>query len=540
MTAIGRLLARVEVPFTPATYDAAFPIRGGSLPGLGGDGQLSIPAAYACTVVVSEDIAKVPLSMFARTEANGKPAKSEATNHPLHELLHDQPNDEQTALEFREWMTAVALNRGRAIAEITAGPRGPVDQLTPLYPDRIVGFEVVPATGQRVLNYNDPRKGMRRIPRDELFILRGRFGKGVIEYARRSFEVMHAQMLFQSELYGRGLRSPGYLSHPKTLSDPARERLRKALDAYGTGGERAGRPLLLEEGMKWETIALSLEDAEFLASLQHSVADVCRWYRVPQHKVNELIRATENNVAQLSTDYVTDSLLGWAERWEQAIRRDLIIAKAKFYAEHNLDGLLRGDTLTRFQAYQIAVTFGWMTRAEVREKENMNPIDGLELALLPLNMAAQVAGGNPGAGPISGAQIDRPVVAYLRVLVRDGAARIVRKETASLAKLAERTGGTGDEWRSGVRTFYREHAEFVGRVLRLPDEAAEEYCLERQVMATEIGPSTVDDEMTYLRTVSALTRLALTTSTVLQLEDRPAAPALSGDVSSIADLIAVA
>jgi hypothetical protein len=196
-------------------------------------------------------------------------------------------------------------------------------------------------------------------------------------------------------------------------------------------------------------------------------------------------------------------------RCEQAIRRDLIVNKAKYFAEHNLDGFLRGDAASRSTAYSLAIQWGWMSRNEVRARENLNPIPGMDQPLTPLNMT-----GNPGgssAAPSPGAQ------SYLRVLVRDAAARVVRKETATLAKLAERTGGTGEEWRRGVAAFYVEHAEFVGRLLRIPDEAAEEYAGRRAAHLIEAGPAALDDFDTS--TVADLTDLALERAPVLQLPE---------------------
>lgn len=523
LTAVGRMASTIEViPFTPATYDSTF--RSATLPGLprmADDGHLALPAAYACTVAISEDIGKIPLQIF---EQSGD-AKNLARNHPIYDLLQHQPNSSDTAIEFREYMTALAVNRGRAIAEIRPGPRGPVDQLIPLHPDR---YTIQRTTaGDQVLVYQDPVKGDRKLTRDQLFILRGRFGTGVLSYARKNFELQLAMQQLAREMYGRGLRTPGYLSVKEKLSPAARSSLRDALDEYMGGGERAGRPLLLDAAAEWKTTSITLEDAEFLATLQHGVLDVCRWYRVPQQKAQQADGGTLGQIVQASVDWVVDGLLGWGVRWEQAIRRDLIL-NSRFMAGHNFEGLLRGDTQSRFEAYKIAVTFGWMTRAEVRERENLNPIAGLDKPLLPLNMGAQVSGGSPGAGPIPSSA---SVVSYLRVLVRDGAARVVRKEAAALAKLADK----GDDWERGVRDFYREHAEFTAKVLRVDDETASKWADARCAELIARGPTALDDSETSA--VADLTELALDKSTALAIPGER--PLLSANTDSVVDLAAL-
>lgn len=502
MSFLGRTLATTVVPFTPATYDSALlSTAGQGVISVTPESAMGISAVYACTVVISETLATVPLQIFERVGRG----KEVADNHPLYELLHDQPNDYQTAAEFREMMTAFALNRGRGIAEIIPGKRGAVDQLKPLHPD-LVRSDVTDSGTLRYI-YADPiKKRDRTLLASEVFVVRGRFGRGVIEYARRSFELALQLQRFGTETYRRGPRFAGALQHPKSLSDPAREHLRKALDKYASGGENEGRPLLLEEGMTWQSISMTMADAEFVAVLADADVKVCQWYRVPQHKIQILTRSTNNNIERQSIDYVTDSILPWAVRWEQAIRRDLIIARARFFGEHNLEGLLRADTKARFEAYAIAVSLGWMTRNEVRQRENLSPLEGLDEPMTPLNM--DVAGTSVAFAPSSA-----PAMAYLRLMVRDAAARAVRREAASLGKLAERTGGTGDEWRAGVQAFYREHAEFVARLLRVPDDTAERYCEGRAEQLVEHGPAALDGFETD--TIADLTDVALARSSVL-------------------------
>lgn len=513
MSFIGRTLASAGtvIPFTSDNTDPYFRRSGAGISAMPvtPDRAMAIPAVYGCTTVVSEDIAKVPLQMFQQ----GDGEKAVARDHPVYDLLHDQPNEYQTAIEFREMMTAFALNRDiGGVAEIIPGPRGPVDQLIPLHPDLLVRETKRTSSGAAIVyRYQDPvLQRERTLTSDEVFVLRGRFGRSVLGYAREAFGAQLAMQRFQSQAWTRGPRHTGVIQRPKDApkwSDTARGNFRAAIDEYMGEGERAGRPMLLEDGMTWASAGLTMQDAQFVETLQHGVADVCRFYRVPQHKVQELLRSTNNNIEQQSIDYVTDSLLGWAVRWEQAIRRDLILAKGRFFAEHNLDGLLRGDAKTRAEAYSLAIMWGWMTRAEVRQRENLNPIDGLEEPLQPGNMV--VVGQDGVARPTQAPpQPSSPAtVAHLRLLTRDAASRVVRKEVALLAKLALHTGGKGDEWRSGVRALYLEHAEFVARLLHVPDAVAEAYCQQRAARFVEDGPVGLDDFDTA--TVESLTASTL-------------------------------
>ena len=104
-----------------------------------------------------------------------------------------------------------------------------------------------------------------------------------------------------------------------------------------------------------------------------------------------------SNIESQAREYVVDTLQPWLIRWEQEIARKLISGRSGLFAEHLVDGLLRGDTTARFGAYQTAIQSGWMSRNEARALENLNPVDGLDEMLVPLNSG--LASGNGDVGP---------------------------------------------------------------------------------------------------------------------------------------------
>jgi len=65
-----------------------------------------------------------------------------------------------------------------------------------------------------------------------------------------------------------------------------------------------------------------------------------------------------------------------------------------WYAEFNLDALLRGDMEARAKYYSALRNIGVLNGNEIRAKENMNPYDGGEVymvqgAMVPVNQAGQ-------------------------------------------------------------------------------------------------------------------------------------------------------
>lgn len=440
------------------------------------ESAMTIPVVYACVSVIAETIASVPLDMFERVNED---VRRSAPNHPIDDLLHDQPNEYQTAIEFREMMTAFAILRGKGIAEIRSGQRGAVDSMVPLHPDLI--RREVTATGQVRYPYRDPLQGgqERILLPEDLLIVRGRFGVSVLDFARNSLGSALALEEYGKKVWERGARTPSTLTHPKNWQEPARENLRKALDSYSASGANAGRPMLLEEGMVWTSIGLSNEDAQFVETSQASVATGCRWFRVPPHKVADLSRATFSNIEHQAIEFVTDCIRPWAVRWEQAIKRDLIIAKGRFYAEHNLEALLRGDIKSRAEAYAILRRIKVLNADEIRKRENLNPIpDG----------SGQVYE-NPDI------QVDQPsrtAAAMARTFILDSADRLVRREQSAVAKLW--TAHQGEDRDREIRDYYIGHARAVSEQMHVRESDAARYAAGRCHRVMLEGPGFLSNE----------------------------------------------
>ncbi|MCH9839288.1 phage portal protein, partial [bacterium] len=156
---------------------------------------------------------------------------------------------------------------------------------------------------------------------------------------------------------------------------------------------------VLEEGMTWQAVGMTNSDAEFLATRQFQVNDIARWFRVPPHMIADLSKATFSNIEQQSIEFVTYTLSPWIRRFESMLENTLLTHDDESIRIET-DALLRGTTETRFKAYGQAIKDGWMTRNEVRSIESLNPIDGLDQPLRPLNMAEE--------GEIEGEDDDEP------------------------------------------------------------------------------------------------------------------------------------
>jgi HK97 family phage portal protein len=350
------------------------------------DISLTYSAVWACVKVISEDLASLPLFVYKR----GENSKEKQPNHPLYYLLHDAPNDEMSAMQFRECLQAHLLLWGNAYAEIQRDKRGLPRALWPLNPGRM---RVEREANELVYEYTLTDTGEKRIfAKEDIFHIAGLGFNGLVGYSpigyqREAVGIGLSSHDWQAGNLGSGGRLQLAFVHPapKAPSPEGRKAFRDEIrkEYGGRGGQPIG---VFWEGMKPETISMTAADAQFIEGMKLNRIEICSIYRVPPHKIMDLDRATFSNIEQQSISYVTDAIRPWAVRWEQAISQRLLNGSGMFFAEHSMEGLLRGDVASRYAAYAIGRQWGWLSVNDIRNLENMNPVPKGDEYLQPLNM----------------------------------------------------------------------------------------------------------------------------------------------------------
>lgn len=349
-------------------------------------------AVYSSVKVLAESIGMLPLNLY-RKEANG--SRTLMDGHPLHPLIHDQPNEWMSSVEFWEMMV-ISLNlRGNAFAYVNRNRSGQVVELLPLHPDMVrveMGLDY-----QLLYEVTMPDGSLQRFGVGDIFHVRGLTlngwqGISPIAYARESIGLALATEKFGGQLFKNGAKMGGVLEHPGKLSKDSYERIKSSFDEAHSG-DNAHKTALLEEGMKFSRISLSANDSQFLETRKYQRSEIAAIFRVPPHMIGDLEKATFSNIEQQSLEFVNYSLMPWLVRIEKAIKRDLMAPaeRKNLTAKFNVSGLLRGDANARSALYHNGILDGWMTRNEARAAESelgivLNPIEGLDLPLIPLNM----------------------------------------------------------------------------------------------------------------------------------------------------------
>lgn len=341
-------------------------------------------AVYACVRILAETIASLPLNVYRSTD-NGK---EKATDHQLYYLLHDEPNPEMTSFVFRETLMSHLLLWGNAYAQIIRDGRGKVLALYPLLPDRMT---VDRTTDGRL--YYEYRKDTGYVilrPEDILHIpglgFDGLVGYSPIAMAKNAIGMAIATEEYGSKFFANGASPGGVLEHPGVVKDPAR--IRESWNAVYQGSGNAHRIAVLEEGMKFQSIGIPPEQAQFLETRKFQTEEICRIFRVPPHLVANLDKATFSNIEHQSISFVVHTIRPWLVRLEQGMNKALLspYEKGQYFVGFVVDGLLRGDYSSRMQGYAVGIQNGFLSPNDVRALENMNTIEHGDIYAMNGNM----------------------------------------------------------------------------------------------------------------------------------------------------------
>lgn len=354
---------------------------------------MSVPTVFACVNAVSRSMSSIPLKLYRRT-ANG--GKEVAVDHPLYALIHDAPNPEMTSADFRRAVQANAVLRNSGYALIVRNGLGEVAELYP-----IPNVDIRPERDEKgVLFYYLKEK---RVEADSILHVKGLTMNGVtgfdtISAVREAIGLAIALQDHGAKYFPNATTPSMTIEFPTNMSQQQLADFSREFDKHHTGAANSWKRMFLWGGAKLANRPqLNNEQAQFIEAKVYQDKAICQAFGVPQIKAGITDAAHYNNVEQENQNYVTDTLMSWAAQWEQTLNQKLLNPRErkKYFFEFSIDGLLRGDIASRYQAYQLAIQNGIMSRNEVRTYENLNPVEGGDRFVISQNVQLLDEAGMP-------------------------------------------------------------------------------------------------------------------------------------------------
>lgn len=347
---------------------------------------MQLSTVWACVRLIAETIATLPLQVYERTGTG----RETAPRHPLYDIIHTQPNATTTASVFWEAVVVAMLMGGNGVVE----PKRIGDKLIALNflnPCRLSCSRV---KGKRVWRYTNADGTQRTLTDTQVFripgfTMDGDWGVSSVVYGAGVFGSALAAANASNSTFEKGMLPTVAFSLPGKLNERDRDDFRAMIKRI-SGALNAGESPVLENGLTAAPLGINPVDAQLLESRNFSVEEICRWFRVPPFMVGHTTNSTSwgTGIEQQMIGFLTFTLRPWLTRIEQAINMNLLSPtdRPKFYAEFNVEGLLRADSAGRAAFYKAMTDGGMETRDEVRARENLPPMGG-NAAVLTVNSA---------------------------------------------------------------------------------------------------------------------------------------------------------
>ena len=340
---------------------------------------LNYSACWAATRLLAGTSGWLSLNLYKRESGGGKGI---ATDDRRNYCVDCCPNDQMIPTLFKSQTMNQQINWGNGYAEIQLDTRGNLAALWPIHASR-----VDPLIGQddgklwyKVRNNAAPptyieSKDILHFP--SIISDDGIVGKGVVRHAREAIGMGLATERYGASWFGKGGIPRAVVTHPTKMSDTARVNFRNDWkEIYG--GPDGEKVALLQEGATMAPLNISNDDSQFLETRQFNIEEIARWYGVPPHMIQHLLRATFNNIEQLGIEFVKYSLMPWLVIWEQELNKKLLNEDEQktIFFKFNVTQLLRGDAASRTTYWNTLINTGIACRNEARIAEDMNPVEG--------------------------------------------------------------------------------------------------------------------------------------------------------------------
>jgi HK97 family phage portal protein len=338
---------------------------------------LSIPAVKRAVSVISSTISGLPIQIKQKSdEGYLKPQP----DHPLRYLLNYEPNAVNDKVVFFETLITNSLIHGNGFAIINRNKDYSVESLQLLHPD-LVTVKVLKNGNVRYEVSNLAAKRRQYRP-DEILHIQGASTNGFIGFSnlelhKDTFLLALNVINFGKAYYENGGFLSGVVKHPASLSDAAHKRIKNSLSRY-SGSGKAGKQLILDEGMDYQTLTINPAQAGFVEVNQYLISEFSRIFGVPPFMLQDLSKSTMQNVESLTLSFVKHTIIEHLNKLQSELTRKLLTEAEKYAGNcivFNLDELLKADSRTRGEYIRNLFNVGALSVDEIRLKEGLMPLN---------------------------------------------------------------------------------------------------------------------------------------------------------------------
>lgn len=368
---IDRLRRRRSVAGAITQDELASKLNGGAAMSKGQ--ALAIPAVAGAVEFIAGQAASLPLRLYREEDGRVR----EVQDDPRLQILNDDNGDGMSGYQWRKAAVRDYLLMGRAYLYRNIRR----NQLISLHYVDEAYVTVIPGTDPIYKSSRIQVNGQTYRDYDFVRILRnsrdGATGYGIIQESSDLLWTMDTLQKFERIMVASGGNRRGVFQAKKQLSREMLEEVRDLARRIYSGDSTAAMVLNSNiEFTQTSATPVEMQMTQLATQLNHSLYQALN---LPPGVLED------GNDAALRQG-VRMAVMPVLSAFEAALNKDLLLESEKgtlFFAFDTRE-MLKGDMESRYRAYGEALRDGWISINEVRYREDMDPIAGMDVLSMSL------------------------------------------------------------------------------------------------------------------------------------------------------------
>ncbi|MFE3853430.1 phage portal protein [Streptomyces griseorubiginosus] len=336
---------------------------------------------------IARNIAQLGVHVFRRISDTDR---ERLRDHPLAQLL-DEPLPKMTQYRFIERIVSDrALYDNYYGIKLKLNGRLRILSVPPTL--------IRPYGGNWIAPEYFETAGGRQFGPDEVVHIHGyspndlTFGESPIESLRELILESSEAAKSRAQMWKGGSRLTGVLVRPADAPEweaKDRRRFREMWRTFSQGGGAEGGTPILEDGMDYKPVGFNPEQAQYIEARKLTREEVAAAYYIPPPLIGILDHATYSNIKEQHAHLYQDTLGPWTVDLQQEFAAQILPDlpdNRDVYCEFNVEAKMRGDFESQAAAASTATGGPWMTRNEIRARNNLPRVEGGDELIVPMNV----------------------------------------------------------------------------------------------------------------------------------------------------------
>ncbi len=331
--------------------------------------SMRLSAVYAATNMISNSVALLPMKVV--TTEGGRTKEIE---HPLKRVLNLKPNAKYNHFNFMKMLIESVILKGNGYAYIERGENLNVVALHYIDSDWVT--PIIQVDGSVKYIVNGMSQAIDAINMIHLFQHIDETFRGIstIKYADMTLQGVHAAESHSSNFFKSGAGLMGVL---KSSAPMTNEQKRQAAESWRLSitNSQGGGVAILPQGLDYQPISISPEDAQLLETRKYSLSEVARFFNISPIKLFDLTNVSYSSLEQTNLSYLQDTILPFTQLMEDEFNLKLFKPSevGKITVDFDYSVLVQTDKNTEAEYYTKLLTNGVLTINDVRSKLGLEP-----------------------------------------------------------------------------------------------------------------------------------------------------------------------